>query len=215
MISVLGFNFYKVATERVALPAVPAAQAKQARVPTVKHVERSVTEASFNVISELDLFRPSRSPAEKKEVKVEKGPPKDPPKLFGTIIFNDLKTAILEDPGTKSTKNYKINDTIAGFVVSDILEDKVVLLRDGESHEVKLRESKGITSPKRSSVSRKTKRSERKTVNKPRRQRRPQRTRRAVPPRRTRNTQKTPPPSENLPDDDVHNLMENLEELDQ
>jgi type II secretory pathway component PulC len=205
MISVLGFNFYKVATERVALPAAPAAREKQARVPKVKHVERSVTEASFNVISELDLFRPSRSPAEKKEVEVEKGPPKDPPKLFGTIIFNDLKTAILEDPGTKSTKNYKINDTIAGFVISDILEDKVVLQRDGESHEIKLRASKGIVAPKRSSVSRKTTRSTKKTVNKPRRQRRPQRTRRAVPPRRTRNTQNTPPPSENLPDDDDHN----------
>lgn len=203
MISVLGFKFYKVATDRVTLPSIPAAQEKQTRAPSVKHAERSVNVASFNVISELDLFTPSRSPAEIKEVKAEKGPPKDPPKLFGTIILNELKTAILEDPDTKSTKNYSINDTVAGYVISDILQDKVVFQKDGESFEVKLRENKGIAPPKRRSVNRQSTRSKKKaTVKKPRRQRRPQRTRRAVPPRSTR--QSAP--------DDVQNLMENLDE---
>jgi hypothetical protein len=210
MISVLGFKFYKVATERFTLPAPPAAEAKQTRVPPVKHVERSLNTDSYDVISELDLFRPSRSPVEKSEVKVEKGPLKDPPKLFGTIILNELKTAILEDPDTKSTKNYRVNDTVAGFVISDILEDKVLLLRDGENYEVKLRESKGITPPKRRSVQRQPTSSTRKSINKPRRQRRPQRTRRAVPPRRTRRP--SPPATAELPDD-VENLMENLEDL--
>jgi type II secretory pathway component PulC len=203
-ISVLGFKFYKVATDRVTLPAAPVAQEKQTRVPSVKHVERSVNAASYDVISDLDLFRPSRSPAERKEVKTQKGPLKDPPKLFGTIILNKLKTAILEDPDTKSTKNYSVNDTVAGYVITDILQDKVVLQRDGETYEVKLRESKGIAPPKRRSVKRPATRNARKAVNKPRRQRRPQRTRRAVPPRSTR----APVP------DDVQSLMDNLEEID-
>ena len=210
-ISVLGFKVYKVATDRAALPAAPVAQEKQTRVPSVKHVEISVNAASYDVISDLDLFRPSRSPAEKKEVTAEKGPPKDPPKLFGTIILNELKTAILEDPDTKSTKNYSINDTVAGYVISDILQDKVVLQRDGENFEVKLRESKGITAPKRRSVSRQsTRRTQKAAVKKPRRQRRPQRTRRAVPPRST----PKPAADPHLPED-VQNLMEDLENLDE
>ena len=209
MITILGFKFYKVATERVALPAPAAAEAKQTRVPSVKHAERTLNTDSYNVISDLDLFRPSRSPVKKGEVKVEKGPLKDPPKLFGTIILNELKTAILEDPDTKSTKNYRINDTVAGYVISDILEDKVVLQRDGENYEVKLRASKGITPSKSRSVNRRPTTSTRKTVNKPRRQRRPQRTRRAVPPRRTRQPVNPAPPAE------VQDLMENLEDLEQ
>jgi type II secretory pathway component PulC len=204
IISVLGFKFYEVATHRVELPTSQVAQEKQAGVPTVKHAQSSVNAASYDVISDLDLFRPSRSPAERKEVKTQKGPLKDPPKLFGTIILNKLKTAILEDPDTKSTKNYSVNDTVAGYVITDILQDKVVLQRDGETYEVKLRESKGIAPPKRRSVKRPATRNARKAVNKPRRQRRPQRTRRAVPPRSTR----APVP------DDVQSLMDNLEEID-
>ncbi len=212
MISVLGIKFYNVATHKVELPSAVVEQDRQQRVFSVKHVGRPVNIASFEVISNLDLFRPSRSPAEKKEVKVEKGPPKDPPKLFGTIILNEFKTAILEDPDTKATKNYKLNDTVAGYVISDILEDKVILMKDGETYEVKLRESKGIVAPKRKSVRRKSSRQTRKVVKKPRRQRRPQRTRRAVPPRST--SRPAQPHSENLPAD-VGNFMDNLEELDE
>jgi len=213
MISVLGFKFYEVVTHKVAMPALTA-EKKQTKFDIIKSADRTVNEKAYDVISDLDLFRPTRSPAAKTEVKTEKAADKNPPKLFGTIILNDLKTAILEDPDTKSTKNYRINDFVAGYVVSDILEDKVVLTRDGDSIEVKLRESKGVTAPNKQ-ISRSTsQRRQTPTVNRARRQPRAQRTRRPVAPRQRRSTTNVPSTQENL-SEEVENLMENLQELDE
>ena len=48
----------------------------------------------------------------------------------------------------KKTKSYRINDLIAGFVISEILKDKVVLLSGVDKIEIKLREDKGIKAPR-------------------------------------------------------------------
>lgn len=213
MISVLGFKFYDVATHRVELPSLSAVTKKQAKFDIIKPVERTVNEKAYDVISNLDLFRPSRTPVSTTEVKTEKAPDKNPPKLFGTIILNDLKTAILEDPDTKSTKNYRINDSIAGYVVSDILEDKVVLTRNGDSIEVKLREIKSVSAPQRPVINRTQQERPTPAVSRARRQPRPQRARRPVAPRQRR-TVNAPPPSEELPDEG-ENIMENPQETEE
>ncbi len=68
------------------------------------------------------------------------------PKLFGTIIMKYKKIAIFEDPITKITRIYNINDSVAGFIILDIQEDRVILLWGEEEIEVYLRDAKDIYS---------------------------------------------------------------------
>jgi type II secretory pathway component PulC len=154
----LGIKLYKVLAYSIDIPTEPSEKKIEKKIK-VKHKDKALKEASFEIISKQDLFRPSRLAPQKDEGKTERASPINPPRLFGTIILHDEKTAILEDPDTKLTKTYRINDSVAGFVISEIMEDKVVLLRDGERSEVRLRgEKKGIVS-KRKSPTRRTPRS--------------------------------------------------------
>ncbi len=88
--------------------------------------ESDLDNAVYNVIVQKDLFRPSRSASSTDEASIGLSP-KETPKLFGTIITENWRSAILEDPSTKMTKLYKINGLFAGFIVSDIQKDKVGL----------------------------------------------------------------------------------------
>jgi type II secretory pathway component PulC len=63
--------------------------------------------------------------------------------------MGEVKFAVLENPSTKTTKLYYVNDSIGGFTVSDIFEDKVVLNREGTKIEIKLRDKKDFKPPKR------------------------------------------------------------------
>jgi type II secretory pathway component PulC len=148
-IGFLGFKFYRVITYSVEMPSGTGLKAVEEDDRADKTEARRLNVAAFNVISQKDLFRPSRTPSESKAGGTAKTLPKDQPKLFGTIILDNNKTAILEDPGTKTTKSYRINDSVAGYVISDIQEDKVILLMGGEKIEVKLRENKGVKSKAR------------------------------------------------------------------
>jgi len=141
----LGFKLYGTLSYKMEMP-VAAKQEKKEGAPPRREEKVVLNEAPFQVISRLDLFRPTRSPAP--PVSMQQAAPKVPPRLFGTVILNNEKSAILEDPGTKLTRAYRVNDSIAGFVVSDILEDKVVLKSDGDRVEVRLREVKKGIVPK-------------------------------------------------------------------
>jgi len=153
MIGILGFRFYKVWTAPVEMPFQDVQKVvKEGKKEVVeKKVETKndlkLNEPDYNVIAQKDLFRPSRSIPPVVQEKVEQFIPS--PKLYGTIITNNEKGAILEDPISKVKRFYHINDTIAGFTVSDVQEDKVVLLRGEKKTEVKLREIKTITLPPR------------------------------------------------------------------
>lgn len=145
IISVLGYNLYDVVTDKTDIPSAAAAKKAPADNAQDSAYKGKLNPAAFNVISKKDLFRPSRSSSSSSaETAKNEGVSKDLPKLFGTIIINENKTAILEDPGTKTTKTYRINDSIAGYVLTDILEEKVVFSVNGENIEVKLREDKGV-----------------------------------------------------------------------
>ncbi len=196
IIGFLSFKFYKALTYSLNIPSEPSVkQAQKKEKIDTKRKDDERKKNSFQVISKMDLFRPSREPVllndDSKPI-----PTKAPPKLFGTIILNDKKTAILEDPDTKTTKSYSINDLIAGFVVSDILKDKVILLRNGDEVEVRLRDEKGIKARKPSSL------------RKIQRRRQPSR-RRPIPPARVKKREPRPPEEE-----DIEDLMEDFEDLD-
>lgn len=139
-----------------------------------KKVQRS-KHVYYEIITSGNLFNPTRSAPDEgsQDTKSVTPPPKNQPKLFGTIIFGDKKTAILEDPETKTTKTYGLNDLVGGYTVSDIQEDKVILLWGGDQTIVRLREDKGVKSSvkKRSPVAAKTKQRTRPQRRRPRRTR--------------------------------------------
>lgn len=156
IILLLGYGLYSAITHPLEMPSAPVAEEEAGKkAGTGRAVEKPPDENSFRIISEMDIFRPSRSaPASGPENTPVISVPGSTPRLFGTVILDDDKTAILEDPDTKKTKAYRINESIAGFVIADILKNRVVLLRNGEKVEVKLREDKGIRPPRRPAYNR-------------------------------------------------------------
>jgi type II secretory pathway component PulC len=140
IISFLGSKFYRVYSQTFNVPSGTAVKQVQKETAPLTSEDTALDASHFQIISNMDLFRPARSPY-KEDVKQQEVP-KIPPRLFGTVILGNEKTAILEDPNTKTTRTYRINDSVGGYVISDILEDKVVLSSNGEKSEVRLREEK-------------------------------------------------------------------------
>jgi len=149
IILVLGVKLYNILAYSPEIPLTASVSEVQKKDADIKGKGKVVNDSEYDIISRLDLFRPSRSASAKEDKKIETAPLKNPPKLFGTVILNDIKTAILEDPDSKKTKVYRIDDSIAGYRVSEILENKVVLSGNGDKVEVRLRDDKGIKPPKR------------------------------------------------------------------
>lgn len=148
----LGLELYDVISHPLQMPSEAVAEDIQRRSVDFTDRGKVINESDFDAISRLDLFRPSRTASLKNDKKTDLPPLKPPPKLFGTVILNGNKTAILQDSDTRSTKVYRINEFVSGYKVIDILEDRVILLANEDKVEVKLREDKGITSPSRSAI---------------------------------------------------------------
>lgn len=144
---ILGFKFYRVLAYPLDISLEPEAKEKQAEEKVIRPAGKVPDEETFQIIVLKDIFQPSRSPAmpkiTKKVVPVQNLPRK-PPRLFGTLIMNGEKAAIFEDPVTRVTKRYRINESIAGFTVKEIQKDRVMLSDNGRIIEVRLREKKGI-----------------------------------------------------------------------
>lgn len=94
--------------------------------------------AEYANISEDNLFHPERKiPAEKKD---EQPLPKPEFVLYGTLVTNDVRVAYMEDmKAPRSTTGrgkrqtaLKKGDSLSGFTVSEIGEDKVVMVRGKE-----------------------------------------------------------------------------------
>jgi len=151
IIVLLGVRFFKVWTGPLEIPVQKPEKQAQIGKKTPMSTKKNLKESAYEVIVQKDLFRPERSaPNVKNTSTVSSSGEK--PKLFGTMIMNNENVAILEDPSTKTTKLYRVNDSIAGLMVSEIKKDKVVLLRGVEKIEVKLRDLKGFKSPSSTSV---------------------------------------------------------------
>ena len=152
IVGMLGLRLYKTWVKPLDIAAQKTLQQTQKDKKISEHKkteekkELSFNETVYNVIVQNDLFRPSRSAPQIEEIPLYFLD--NPPKLYGTIIMGNDKSAILEDPKTKTTKLYRLNDLFGGFTISDIQDNKVVLLMGDESIEVKLREIKTITAPR-------------------------------------------------------------------
>ena len=152
IVGMLGLRFYKtwVKPLDIAAQKTPQQTQKDKKISEDKKTEEkkelSFNETVYNVIVQKDLFRPLRSAPQVEEIPLQFFA--NPPKLYGTIIMGNDKSAILEDQNTKTTRLYRLNDLFGGFTISDIQDNKVVLSRGDKSIEVKLREIKTITAPR-------------------------------------------------------------------
>ncbi len=200
ILGVLGFRLYNVLVQSVEIPSEASdSDVSKENIDTSQR-EKAINESTYDTISRLDLFRPSRSAPLAENKKEEPSALKSPPKLFGTIILKENTTAILEDPDTNKTKVYRVNDLIAGYKVTEILEDKVVLSGNGDIIEVKLRDDKGIKPAVRPRVQPRVQQKATSQRSAPRRRSRP------VPPRR-RPTRVTPPASTSPGNPDTQAIM--------
>ena len=151
MLGFLGFKFYKVVSYSMDVPSEAAVvEGEKSNDIDIKFKDNVPDKASFQIISRKDLFRPSRTASVTPVRTAPKNIPTDPPKLFATIVRGSDSIAIIEDPDTKKSKSYRINDQVAGYLISEILEDRVILLLGADKLEIKLRDDKGIktSSPK-------------------------------------------------------------------
>ncbi|MBI4686361.1 MAG: hypothetical protein HY756_01015 [Nitrospirae bacterium] len=147
IIGFLAFEFYNVWSAPVSLIR-SAVQKKSGAVSPQAAVteEKKPDEAAFQAIVQKDIFRPLRTEPKFDEM-AKPQVPLIPPKLYGTVITDVEKSAILEDQNTKVTKSYRINDTIGGMLILDIQKDKVILSKEDRTIEVHLREVKIFKAP--------------------------------------------------------------------
>lgn len=173
IIALLGYGFFKVLANPLNIPFEATHKIQAVKRDTRAGRQVNLNEGAYHVIVEKDLFRPSRTdPKTDNETQISN--PSKLLKLFGTIIMNNEKIAILEDPSTKKSKPYHINDSLAGFVIIDIQKDKIIVLRGDKKIEVILRNMKGFITPSSTSStvpkpSVKTKRPKRRRQSPPRR----------------------------------------------
>ena len=180
----MGVKLYAVLTTSFIVPTEATAVTPR-KIRNKSEVTGTRPDSSiYDLISTQNLFHPSRSminekPAVEVSLPVETN---DLPQLFGTIILDDKKLAILEDQATKKSSLYQVNNVVSGFIVSQILENKIILQKGSESIEVKLRSDKKFKQPRRTQARQRAIRKapkQRKRASRVRR-RRPQRRRSSV-----------------------------------
>ncbi|MDX9820350.1 MAG: hypothetical protein RBT20_00300 [Syntrophales bacterium] len=121
--------------------------------PAAEPYKNSATDSNpvpvdFRIITEQNLFHPSRKAVE--ETRNEQPLPVPDIVLYGTLIMNDLTAAYVQDrkstsstPGRENRQRLlKKGGTISGFVLKEVGEDRIVLVRGGERMIVFLNEKK-------------------------------------------------------------------------
>jgi hypothetical protein len=121
--------------------------------PVAEPYKNSATDSNpvpvdFSIITEQNLFHPSRKAVE--ETGNEQPLPTPDIVLYGTLIMDNLTAAYVQDrkstsstPGRENRQRLlKKGDTISGFVLKEVGEDRIVLVRGDERMIVSLNEKK-------------------------------------------------------------------------
>jgi hypothetical protein len=112
-------------------PAASAAIAQVGEAPVQPQLDSSVARdapanggsSANEVIASGNLFDPSRSSAG-----ADAAPTGPRPLLYGVVAGEGVKgRAYIEDPVTKVVRGYQIGDTVAGWRLDQIREDRVVI----------------------------------------------------------------------------------------
>lgn len=140
----LGNKFYGVILKPVELFPAVKSQDTSATGP-VKEIlpEKKKELFDYQVIVWKDLFRPGRKEPDAGDSFAETAPPK----LIGILVKNDGARAFFMDSVTKVTKTYKQKETISGYTIHEILENKVILMKDGEKIDLKIVPVETIAAP--------------------------------------------------------------------
>jgi len=143
---ILAFKFYSTLAHPIEIPSKPGISKVKKEEETSVSKNKPLDKEFFKIIAEKDLFRPSRTaPLLRHNISPSREElPKNPPRVFGTVLSDIETMALIEDPVTKTTRRYHVNESVSGFIISEIQKDKVIFLKGNERIEVKLREPKGF-----------------------------------------------------------------------
>lgn len=101
---------------------------------------------TYGIVIERPLFRPQRKPPEPEPEQSETEPE---PEIAGTLDGMDLSAVVMtpaqteawvRDPREPKLKPLRVGDDLEGWAVKEILNDRVVLERQGERNELLLRD---------------------------------------------------------------------------
>jgi hypothetical protein len=109
---------------------------------------RMPPESAYSVVVERTLFSPERVSPDLQEEEPEAEEIKDLKVLgkrfflYGVIIMDDYKTALITDPevkrGKKKQKWVMVGDSVGGFRVAGINKDGIILAQGAREHEILL-----------------------------------------------------------------------------
>ena len=109
---------------------------------------RMPPESDYSVVVERTLFSPERVSPDLQEGESEAEEIKDLKVsgkrffLYGVILTDDYKAALITDPEVKPRKKKQkwvmVGDTVGGFSVAGIKKDRIILAQGGNEHEILL-----------------------------------------------------------------------------
>ncbi len=145
LIFLYGFLFPRLDTDvTFVVPPIPKKQADKNPFESLK--TQTLSPQEYRVIADQNLFHPDRIILPEK--KPESVLPKPEFILFGTLITPDLRMAYLEDkkapvttPGRGQRQTaLKIGESLSGFMLKEVMTDKVIMTRGEEAIQVLLQE---------------------------------------------------------------------------
>ena len=147
IVSLLGVKLYKAAIYKKDNPVNITVKKTEPVKMNAAGEDKGIEKESLQVITEKDIFRPSRTSSLLGADGNPEMPPANPPTLFGTIIVGAERTALLKEDAGKVAKMYRLNESVSGYKIVDIQDDKVLLEAGGQKIEVKLRGKRGVNTP--------------------------------------------------------------------
>lgn len=141
------------------LPHVKKPAVEKISVGEKAEEEKSPSPSDYAVIAEENLFHPKRI-IPQEQASVIQQVPKPEFVLYGTLITDGLRIAYMEDKKAKEKKDtrkkqtaLRIGDTLSGFILVEVDDDKVIMKRAGEEgivvslNEPKVRETPAAAAP--------------------------------------------------------------------
>jgi len=121
---------------KISLPAVKAVSAKHEEEKKAGH-EPAAPPIDYTLIADQNLFHPERKIPTDKPSDKEKPLPKAEFVLYGTVIDGDMSLAYVDDkqspistPGRgKRLRVLKKGDSLSGYILKDIMPDRIVMAR--------------------------------------------------------------------------------------
>jgi len=135
------------------VPGTIGGSAEDPREDLLERLEPLEDREAYVSVTERPLFRPERRPPE--EEPEEETPTPEPEQsedlaaldLSAVVITPAVMSAWVRDNKAQELKRVRLGDELAGWAVKDILNDRVVLERQGERNELLLRDFSQMPPP--------------------------------------------------------------------